>query len=112
MDLTCKFQIEATMVANEFIDRYMADANGEYVKVYLYLLRHASEKLDVGTIADALNHTEADVKRAVLYWQKVGNCACRSEECDNLSEEERGEERIFIQSEKERSTHDGGSLCI
>ena len=59
-------------VANEFIDRYMADANGEYVKVYLYLLRHASEKLDVGTIADALNHTEADVKRAVLYWQKVG----------------------------------------
>ena len=72
MDLTCKFQIEATMVANEFIDRYMADANGEYVKVYLYLLRHASEKLDVGTIADALNHTEADVKRAVLYWQKVG----------------------------------------
>ncbi len=60
------------MVANEFIDRYMADANGEYVKVYLYLLRHASEKLDVGTIADALNHTEADVKRAVLYWQKVG----------------------------------------
>lgn len=60
------------MVANEFIDRYMADANGEYVKVYLYLLRHASEKLDVGTIADALNHTEADVRRAVLYWQKVG----------------------------------------
>lgn len=72
MDLTCKFQIEATLVANEFIDRYMADANGEYVKVYLYLLRHASEKLDVGTIADALNHTEADVKRAVLYWQKAG----------------------------------------
>lgn len=72
MDLMCKFQIEATLVANEFIDRYMADANGEYVKVYLYLLRHASEKLDVGTIADALNHTEADVKRAVLYWQKVG----------------------------------------
>ena len=36
------------MVANEFIDRYLADANGEYVKVYLYLLRHASEKLDVG----------------------------------------------------------------
>lgn len=28
------------MVANEFIDRYMAVANGEYVKVYLYLLRH------------------------------------------------------------------------
>lgn len=104
------------MVANEFIDRYMADANGEYVKVYLYLLRHASEKLDVGTIADALNHTEADEAGCALLAEsrcsQGGNCACRSEECDNLSEEERGEERIFIQSEKERSTHDGGSLCI
>ena len=33
-----KFEVNATMVANEFIDRYMAVANGEYVKVYLYLL--------------------------------------------------------------------------
>ena len=68
MDLTCKFQIEATMVANEFIDRYMADANGEYVKVYLYLLRHASEKLDVGTIADAL----VGPKNATISARKSG----------------------------------------
>ena len=37
MDAICRFGVEATLVANEFIDRYMADANGEYVKVYLYL---------------------------------------------------------------------------
>lgn len=60
------------MVANEFIDRYMAEANGEYVKVYLYLLRHDGEAVTVETVADALNHTEADVRRAFAYWQKVG----------------------------------------
>ncbi len=64
--------INATMVANEFIDRYMAGANGEYVKVYLYLLRHQSEALDIGAIADALNHTESDVRRALGYWGRLG----------------------------------------
>lgn len=72
MDLTYSFRVDATLVANEFIDRYMAEANGEYVKVYLYLLRHQQEKLDVEQIADALNHTETDVKRALLYWEKLG----------------------------------------
>lgn len=72
MDLTCSFQVDATLVANDFIDRYMAEANGEYVKVYLYILRHRQDRLDLGGIADALNHTEADVKRALLYWEKLG----------------------------------------
>lgn len=72
MELTCSFGVEATMVANDFIDRYMADANGEYVKVYLYILRHQQEELDLGRIADAMNHTEADVKRAILYWERMG----------------------------------------
>ncbi len=72
MDMICSFRTEATLVANEFIDGYMAAANGEYVKVYLYLLRHQQEAVDVGRIADALNHTEADVKRALAYWEKLG----------------------------------------
>ena len=40
MSFTYHFQVDATLVSNEFIDRYLAEANGEYVKVYLYLLRH------------------------------------------------------------------------
>ena len=80
MDAICRFGVEATLVANEFIDRYMADANGEYVKVYLYLLRHHQEKLDVGQIADALNHTEADVRRALSYWEKLGALTLSSPE--------------------------------
>ncbi len=72
MDMICSFRMEATVVANTFIDQYMAAANGEYVKVYLYLLRHQQESVDIDQIADALNHTEADVKRALSYWEKLG----------------------------------------
>lgn len=61
-----------TVVSNEFIDRYMARANGEYVKVYLYILRNGGEADSVAAIADALNHTEADVRRALVYWEQEG----------------------------------------
>lgn len=61
-----------TVITNEFIDRYMADASGEYVKVYLYLLRHEAEDITLGGIADALHYTEADVRRALVYWEKAG----------------------------------------
>lgn len=33
-----------TPVADAFIDNYMAAANGEYVKVYLYILRHQNQE--------------------------------------------------------------------
>ena len=33
MSFTYHFQVDATLVSNEFIDRYLAEANGEYVKV-------------------------------------------------------------------------------
>ena len=72
MSFTYHFQVDATLVSNEFIDRYLAEANGEYVKVYLYLLRHQQEEVSIGQIADALNHTEADVQRALAYWQRAG----------------------------------------
>lgn len=69
--------VNVTVVSNDFIDTYMAAANGEYVKVYLYLLRHENEDLTVSSIADALNHTEADVKRALVYWKDAGVLADR-----------------------------------
>ena len=62
----------ATMVPNEFIDRYMPEANGEYVKVFLYLLRHNGEEITPTRIADALELTEGDVRRALTRWQREG----------------------------------------
>ena len=61
-----------TVVSNEFIDSYMTKANGEYVKVYLYILRNGGKADSVAAIADALNHTEADVRRALVYGEQEG----------------------------------------
>ena len=49
-----RWSVPVTAVANEFIDTYMAAANGEYVKVYLYVLRHQGEDITIELIADAL----------------------------------------------------------
>lgn len=75
LTLTNCVQGYATLVENEFIDKYMAEANGEYVKVYLLLLRYKcdpSVNLGVSEIADILDCTEKDVNRALDYWTKKG----------------------------------------
>ena len=62
LTLTNHVQSNTTVLENEFIDQYMAKANGEYVKVYLTISR----------IADLLDHTEKDVIRALNYWKNQG----------------------------------------
>ena len=67
LTLTNHVQSDTTVLENEFIDHYMAEANGEYVKVYLILLRHLNEPsgtLTISKIADLLDITEKDVIRA------------------------------------------------
>lgn len=63
-----------TPVSDVFLDEYMPAANGEYVKVYLYLLRCLKsnvQDLSVSLIADKFDHTESDVQRALKYWEKM-----------------------------------------
>lgn len=67
-----RWSVPVTAVANKFIDDYMPGANGEYVKVYLFVLRHQNRDLTIDMIADGLNHTESDVRRALTYWERQG----------------------------------------
>lgn len=63
-----------TAVPNVFIDEYMADAQGEYVKIYLYLLRCMTgkkETISISRMADTFDLTEKAVKRALRYWEKA-----------------------------------------
>lgn len=63
-----------TLVSDLFLDEYMPSANGEYVKVYLYLLRCLKsdvQDLSISLIADKFEHTENDVRRALKYWEKL-----------------------------------------
>lgn len=64
-----------TLIKNLFIDYYMIPANGEYVKIYLYILRCSSDdklsaSLSINTLADIFDCTEKDVLRALKYWEK------------------------------------------
>ncbi|MGO5053224.1 DnaD domain protein [Lachnospiraceae bacterium LCP25S3_G4] len=70
-----RFQGNATVIENEFIDTYMVKANGEFVKVYLFLLRHLNSptsSITISIIADRLEDTEKDILRALKYWEKIG----------------------------------------
>lgn len=60
-----------TMVNNLFIDHYMSKANGDYVKVYLYLLRmitSGDRDFTLKKVAQQLNLIRTDVFRALRYW--------------------------------------------
>ncbi|MCI8508043.1 MAG: DnaD domain protein [Lachnospiraceae bacterium] len=59
-------------VSNFFIDYYMTEANGEFVKVYLYLIRllNSGRAVTIADIADHFNLTEKDICRAIKYWIK------------------------------------------
>jgi len=65
---------KTTVISNVFIDSYMPSANGEYVKVYIYLLRCLSSgnmEFSLSQIADHLDNTESDIMRALNHWEKV-----------------------------------------
>ena len=67
--------IPYTLMPNFFIDGFLPKANGEFVKVYLVLLRYMSVgQLDftLGRIADHLLMTESDILRALRYFQQEG----------------------------------------
>ncbi len=66
---------EVTRIPNCFIEKYMPKAAGEFVKIYIYLLKCVEEnrsELSISRIADALEDSEKDVIRALKYWQKKG----------------------------------------
>lgn len=66
---------QATRIPNCFIEKYMPKAAGEFVKIYIYLLKCVEEnrsELSIAKIADALEDSEKDVIRALKYWEKKG----------------------------------------
>lgn len=65
-------ELEVTILSNRFIDNFMPHANGEFVKVYIYLLRAVSSSpssFSLEHMADRLFCTERDIFRALKYWE-------------------------------------------
>ena len=81
-------QTSATSVSNIFIDEYMTDANGEFVKIYLYLLRQLNAPdaaFSISAMADKFEHTEKDIKRALSYWERMHLLRLEYDAKDNLT---------------------------
>ena len=60
-----------TLIPNVFIDKYMTEASGEFVKVYLCLLRmQGVTEITVSALADKLDLSERTVNRALAFLEK------------------------------------------
>lgn len=64
-----------TPVSNVFIEKYMPQARGEFIKVYLLLLRYNTSRepgISGTVLAASLNLLESDVMNALNYWNDQG----------------------------------------
>lgn len=64
-----------TPVSNIFIEKYMPQARGEFVKIYLLMLKHNTfGELGVSSsiLASTLNLLESDIMNALNYWNNQG----------------------------------------
>jgi len=64
-----------TPVNNIFIEKYMPKARGEFIKIYLLMLKHdISGELGVSSsiLASSLNLLESDIMNALNYWNDQG----------------------------------------
>lgn len=94
LTLQSRITLNYTLVPDYFLDNYMPKASGEFVKIYLYILRclgsgtpaaacdvlkngcasysGSDDCFCVSFLADRLNLTENDVMRALKYWENEG----------------------------------------
>ena len=64
-----------TLVSNVFIEKYMPKARGEFIKVYLLMLKYNNSG-EMGAnstiLASTLNLLESDILNALNYWNDEG----------------------------------------
>lgn len=63
-----------TPIDNVFIDTYMTDTRGDFIKVYIFMLRlgYSNLNMDIEGIATSLNLLQTDVQRALEFWESKG----------------------------------------
>lgn len=67
--------LKFTPVSNIFIEKYMPKARGEFVKVYLLMLKYNTSNepgVNGAVLASSLNLLESDVMNALNYWNDQG----------------------------------------
>jgi len=67
--------LKTTPISNVFIEKYMPNARGEFIKVYILMSKYNfSGEIGVHSsiIANTLNLLESDIVNALNYWQEQG----------------------------------------
>ncbi|MGL5950702.1 MAG: DnaD domain protein [Cetobacterium sp.] len=67
--------LDFTPVSNVFIEKYMPNARGEFIKVYLLMLKYnISGEMGVNStiLGSSLNLLESDILNALNYWNDEG----------------------------------------
>ncbi|MDS0527976.1 DnaD domain protein [Clostridium sp. SHJSY1] len=67
--------LKFTPISNVFIEKYMPKARGEFVKVYLLMLKYNISNepgVNGAILASSLNLLESDVMNALNYWSDQG----------------------------------------
>ena len=74
ISLSSAKSVSFTHISDDFIDSYMPEASGEFVKIYLCLLRclQSGRSFSLSRCADLLHLVESDIIRAIEYWEKKG----------------------------------------
>lgn len=78
IDLQWVTKPEVTIIPNSIIDRYLLEANGLQLQVYLYIIRHSSagSPVHISDIADYFNETEREISRAIAFWEARDVFSC------------------------------------
>ena len=86
--------VHVTCISDDFLDKYLGTANGDYIKVYLFMLRHRGEQFSKEQAADALNLTDKDIERALRYWEKQGVFESSSGSLQDQEREDEAEHKV------------------
>lgn len=75
----CKFSQDfddqgSTPVSNYFINHFMLEAPGEYVKVYILGLKYCyfNQAFSISDMSQKLFMSESEVEKALKFWEKTG----------------------------------------
>jgi len=107
--LTDNIQPGLTVISNRFIDEYMPGADGEFVKIYLLLLRLLNQGDYKGPeqLADILEMTLKDIQRGLNYWINQGLILE-----EKAGEPEPEEEPVPVPVSEEDDTGTGPDLTV
>ena len=69
------YNSDATKIPNAFIDHHMTHSDGEYVKIFLFLLRSLNaspDDLSLQSLAEHFGCSQENISQALRYWEEMG----------------------------------------